>query len=82
LEANQPKQLCPDFGRNLANGRVNYSIQLEDVAGRYLFSLDADSRKKKPKIKTPPVFQVDSPGQQAGFAKEISSFKPGAPRMG
>jgi hypothetical protein len=82
LEVTEPKQLHADFDRNPVIGRVNCSSQSEDVAGRYLFSLDPGSRKKKPKSKTPPVVPMDSVGRQVGFVKKISSFKPGAPRMG
>ncbi len=41
-EVTQLKQLRTDLDRDGANGRVNFSIQLEDVEGRYLFSLDLD----------------------------------------
>jgi hypothetical protein len=41
-EVTQLKKLRTDMDRDGANGRVNFSIQLEDVAGRYLFSLDLD----------------------------------------
>ena len=41
-EVTQLKKLHTEVDRDGANGRVNFSIQLEDVAGRYLFSLDLD----------------------------------------
>src|SRR5258708_39698913 len=42
-EVTQLKQLGVTFGRSHENDRVNYSVRLEDVAGRCLFSRNLDT---------------------------------------